>query len=72
MRGLCTVGSLRYKIDWASRELEGNLPLLRCFTSKYKLVGGLYLEGLINGGASFRNFTVYEDKTLQALAEESS
>ena len=26
--------------------------------SKYKPLGGLYLEGLIHGGAYFRNFTV--------------
>ena len=28
--------------------------------------------GLIFGGAYFRNFMLYQDKTLQALAEESS
>ena len=28
--------------------------------------------GLIFGGAYFRNFTLYQDKTLQALVEESS
>ena len=62
-------------------QLEGNLPFLLCFTlclraiSKYKPLGGLYLEGrfnrgfftsllglylegLIHGGAYFRNFTV--------------
>ena len=49
---------------------EGNLPFLLCFTlylraiSKYKRLGrasleGLYLEGLINGGAYFRNFAVF-------------
>ena len=44
--------------------LEGNLPFLLCFTlylraiSKYKPLGGLYLEGRIHGGAYFRHFTV--------------
>ena len=69
MRGLCTEGNLLFKIDWASFLWEGNLPFLVCFTlysranSKYKLPGGggLYLEGLINGGAYFRNFTVYRN-----------
>ena len=47
-------GNLRFKIDWAS--LIGNLLFLLCFTlylraiSKYKPPGGLYLEGLFNGG----------------------
>ena len=37
-------------------QLEGNLPFLLCFTlylraiSKYKPLGGLYLEGRFNGG----------------------
>ena len=45
--------------------LEGNLPFLLCFTlylraiSKYKPLGGLYLEGRIHGGAYFRHFTVH-------------
>ena len=47
--------------------LEINLPFLLCFTlylraiSKYKPPGGVYLEGLIHGGAYFRNFTVAFD-----------
>ena len=58
-------GNLRFKIDRASPfvgskftgfalfyfEFEGNFPS----TSP---PGGLYLEGLIHGGAYFRNFTV--------------
>ena len=32
LRGLCTEGNLRFKIDWASLEWEGNLPFLLCFT----------------------------------------
>ena len=46
--------------------MEGNLPLSLCFTLyltaiyKNKPGGeGLYLEGLIHGGAYFRNFTVF-------------
>ena len=44
--------------------LEGNLRFLLCFTlylraiSKYKPPAGLYLEGLIHGGACFQNFKV--------------
>ena len=30
--GLCGQGNLRFKIDWASLQLEGNLPFLLCFT----------------------------------------
>ena len=29
-------------------------------------LGGLYLEGLIHGGAYFRNFTVTEQSSLKA------
>ena len=49
-------GNLRFKIDRGSLQLEGNLPFLLCFTlylraiSKYKPLGGLYLEGQFNGG----------------------
>ena len=54
-------GNLYFK----ALQLEGNLPFLLCFTlylraiSKYKPQGGLNLEGLILGGAYFRNFTVW-------------
>ena len=57
-------GNLRFKIDWVTLKLEGNLRFLLCFTlylraiSKYKPLAGLYLEGLIHGGACFQNFTV--------------
>ena len=57
---------MRFKIDRASLIVEGNLPVLLCFTlylraiSKYKPPGGLYLEGFIHGGAYFRNFTIYQ------------
>ena len=45
-------------------QLEVNLPFLLCFTLYLRSIfqvqasGGLYLEGLIHGGAYFRNFTV--------------
>ena len=59
-------GNLRLKIDWASLIVgskftvfallyfvfEGNFPIS-------SPLGGLYLEGLIHGGAYFRNFTVF-------------
>ena len=49
-RGLSREGNLRFKIDWASL----TVGRLFCVTS----LGGLYLEGLLHGGAFFRNFTV--------------
>ena len=49
-------------------QLEGNLPFLLCFTLylrafnkgffALRVWGGVYFEGLIHGGAYFRNFTV--------------
>ena len=53
---LCTEGSLRFKIDWASLWLEGNLPFLLCFTLYFRAIfqvqdpGGLYLEGRFHRG----------------------
>ena len=44
------------QIAFQNRLGEGNLPFLPCFTlysraiSKYKPLGGLYLEGRFNGG----------------------
>ena len=32
--------------------------------SAFTILGGLYLEGLIHGGAYFRNFTLYYIRTL--------
>ena len=32
--------------------------------SAFTILGGLYLEGLIHGGAYFRNFTLYDIRTL--------
>ena len=53
LAGLCTVGNLRFKIDWGSLQWEGNLPFLLCLTlywranSKYKPPGGLIIGGAI-------------------------
>ena len=49
-------GNLRFKIDWASLIVGRKCAVLLCFTlylraiSKYKPLGGLYLEGQFNGG----------------------
>ena len=46
---------MRFKIDWASLSLEGNLPFLLCFTlylsaiSKYEPPGGAYIRWAISG-----------------------
>ena len=57
-------GNLRFKIDWARPIVESKFTAFALFYlvfegsfSKYKPPGGLYLEGLIHGGAYFRNFT---------------
>ena len=34
------------------------------FFFRYRVLGGLYLEGLISGGAYFRNFTVFDQVTV--------
>ena len=52
-RGLSTEGNLRFKIDWASLELEGNLPFWLCFTLYLRAIfqvqapGGLTFGGAI-------------------------
>ena len=49
-------GNLRFKIDWAGLIVGRKFTCLLRFTlylraiSKYKPPGGLYLEGLFNGG----------------------
>ena len=46
---------MRFKIDWVSLTVGGNLAFLLCFTlylralSKYKPPGSLYMEGRFNG-----------------------
>ena len=64
---LCQVlefASSCFKIDWASLMVGTKFTVFAFFTlhlraiSKYKPLGGLYLEGRIHGGAYFRNFTV--------------
>ena len=55
-RGLCTEGNLRFKIDYASLWLKGNLPFFLSFTLYLRALfsstspGGLYAEGTLNGG----------------------
>ena len=52
-------------MDWASPIVESKFTVLLCFTLYLRAIfqvqapGGLYLEGLIHGGAYFRNFTVF-------------
>ena len=44
-------GNLRFKIDWASLELEVNLPFLLCFTLYLRAIFQLQAPtGLIFGG----------------------
>ena len=51
-RGLCTEGNLRFKIDWASRIVEVNLPFLLCFTLYLRAIFQVQAPGgLIFGGA---------------------
>lgn len=56
-RGLSTEGNLRFQIDWASLIVGSIFTIFLCFTlylrailCKYKLPGGLYLEGRFNVG----------------------
>ena len=55
-RGLSTEGNLRFKIDWASLIVGSKFTIFALFYfvsegsfSKYKPLGGLYLEGRFNG-----------------------
>ena len=56
MRGLCTEGNLRLKIDWASLIVGSKFTVSLCFTlylraiSKYKPRGACTLEGRFHGG----------------------
>ena len=49
-------GKFAFKIDWASLILGRKFTVFLCFAlylraiSKYKPLGGLYLEGRFNGG----------------------
>ena len=46
-------GNLRFKIDWASLIVGRKLTVFTLYLraiSKYKPLGGLYLEGRFNGG----------------------
>ena len=58
VRGLCTEGNLRFKIDWASLQLEGNVPFLLCFAyiRRGDVTEGFWryeFGGLIQGGLIF-------------------
>ena len=55
--GLSTEGNLRFKVDWASHIVGSKFTVFALFYvvfegnfQKYKPPGGLYLEGLFNGG----------------------
>ena len=71
---------MRFKIDWASRIVGSKFSIFALFLRGIFQVqapgggggcvtglGGSYLEGLIHGGAYFRNFTViyYSKNVLQ-------
>ena len=51
---------MRFKIDWASLIVGSKFTIFALFYLHLRaiLLGGLYLEGLIHGGAYFLNFTV--------------
>ena len=58
-------GNLRFKIDWASLTVGSKFTVFALFyfvfegNFQIQAPGGLYLEGLIHGGAYLRNFTVF-------------
>ena len=67
--GFSTEGNLRFKIDWASLIVGRKFTVFALFHFVFKGnfqvqaprgEGGLYLEGLTQGGAYFRNLTVYQ------------
>ena len=70
-RGLSAEGNLRFKIDGASLIVGSKFTIFALFYFIFEGNfpstspppppggGGLYLEGLIHGGAYFRNFTVF-------------
>ena len=72
-RGLSTEENLRFKIDWASLKVGSEFTVFAVFDFVFEGnfpstsprgayiwtgLGGLYLEGLVHGGAYFWNFTV--------------
>ena len=65
-------GILRFKIDWASLIVGRKFTLFALFYFVFEdnfraqgPPGGLYLEGLLHGGAYFRNFTVLNCSVLK-------
>ena len=75
---------MRFKIDWASLWWEGNLPFLLCLQIPSTSPPGVYIrrgdltegflrydfEGLIFGGAYFRNFTVSWSRYFSRFTSE--
>ena len=66
-------GNLRFKIDWASLIVGSKFTVFALFyfvfegNFQVQAPGGLiYLEGLMHGGAYFRNFTVCRWKKSDA------
>ena len=64
--GLSTEGNSRFKMDWASlivaRKFTVFASFYFVFEGNFQVQApreGLYLEGLIHGGAYFRNITVF-------------
>ena len=63
-RGLSTERNLRFKTDLAGLIVGSKFTVFALLyfvfdgNFQYKPPGGLYLEGLIHGGAYFRIFTV--------------
>ena len=62
---------MRFKIDWASFIVESKFIVFALFYFVFEgnfpstsPQGGLYLEGLIHGGAYFRNFKVRSETSL--------
>ena len=62
----------KYKHPGGAYIWRGDLTEVFCVTS----LGGLYLEGLIHGGAYFWNFTVYGEKyrhyILNSIGKQTS
>ena len=60
---LYSEGNLRFQIDWASLIVGSKFTVFALFYFVFEdnfPSTGSYLEGLIHGGAYFRNFTVFD------------
>ena len=72
VRGLCPEGNLRFKIDWASLQLEGNVPFLLCFAyiRRGDVTEGFWryeFAGLIQGGLIFGILRYFYCRRLSPL-----